>query len=37
KLKNEVILDGKTLDQHITEQEKKPEEPEMNGLKRFLF
>ncbi len=37
KLKNEVILDGKTLDQHITEQEKKPKEPEMNGLKRFLF
>ncbi|WOX33741.1 hypothetical protein R5O32_15545 [Listeria monocytogenes] len=40
KLKNEVILDGKTLNQHIAEQEKESEESEeseVNGLKRFLF
>ncbi|EAG8786170.1 Clp protease ClpP, partial [Listeria monocytogenes] len=37
KFKNEVILDGKTLNQHIAEQEKESEESEVNGLKRFLF
>ncbi|EAH0028590.1 Clp protease ClpP, partial [Listeria monocytogenes] len=30
-------LDGKTLNQHIAEQEKESEESEVNGLKRFLF
>ncbi|EAE0244403.1 Clp protease ClpP, partial [Listeria monocytogenes] len=37
KFKNEVIVDGKTLNQHIAEQEKESEESEVNGLKRFLF
>lgn len=37
KFKNEVIVDGKTLNQHIAEQEKESEESEVNGLERFLF